>query len=537
MISRFRAGALVLAIALGCTEDLQLGGLCSYNSDCPSGLVCGFGRCRAECQQSVDCPAGAMCLVDESGVGSCSVVEDACERDAQCQGGLRCALGRCVNGCEDDGDCAQGDQCWSVPALDMAICVDPRARPEAGMPVELDAGVDASTGDDDDAGADGGSSDAGIDGGTCRGPGCDPVRRVGLGWQHACAVTEAGRVWCWGRDVAGESSGVRPDTAECGVEYCRTRPIEVRPFEEGRRAVDLALGDSYSCALMEDGSIQCWGARPTPEPLSRTPALVELPPNGEPVRDAIAIRAGRSHFLFELAAGIYGAGDGTRGELEGADGPTPVRIDDRPTSSRFGAGAFFSCSVESGVASCWGSNRFRQLGRAEPAPADDAFDPQPAPVESIGIGPVIDLVVGGQHACAEDADAVITCWGHSRDATPTLAVPARVITGGAVLRDLASASSADHQLTCARSDTSPSRAYCWGRPSSFLRFYPEGTLDTTRAVAMWPTMLGDVAQVATDGGTGCVVSDGDVLCWGDNSAGQLAQGDGAGHSGPVRVRW
>ncbi|AKF06368.1 RCC1 domain-containing protein [Sandaracinus amylolyticus] len=531
MISRL--GALVLfVLALGCTEDLQLGGLCAYDSDCPSGLVCGFGRCRAECRQSVDCDPGAMCLVDEMGVGSCSVVEDVCERDEQCQGGLRCALGRCVDACEVDGDCAQGDQCWSVPSLDMAICVDPRARPEAGMPVELDGGAEVP-----DAGVDGGPSDAGIDGGTCRGPACDPVRRVALGWQHACAVTESGRLWCWGRDVAAEASGVRPDAPECGIEYCRARPVEVLPFEEGRGAVDVALGDSYSCALMEDGSIQCWGgARPTPEALTRTPALVELPPNGEPVRDAIAIRAGRRHLLFELAEGIYGAGEGTRGELQGADGPTPVRIDDRPTSSRFAAGAFFSCSVESGVASCWGSNRFRQLGRAEPMPAEGAFDPQPSPVESIGIGAVVDLVVGGQHACAEDADAVITCWGHSRDASPTLAVPARVITGGAVLRDLASASSADHQLTCARSETSPSRAYCWGRPSS-PSFYPAGTVDTTRAVAMWPSMLGDVSQVATDGATACVVSGGDVLCWGDNSAGQLAQGDGAAHDGPVRVRW
>ena len=44
-------------------------------------------------------------------------------------------------------------------------------------------------------------------------------------------------------------------------------------------------------------------------------------------------------------------------------------------------------------------------------------------------------------------------------------------------------------------------------------------------------------QVATDGDTGCVVIRGEVWCWGENTAGQLGQGDAAPRTGPVRVRW
>lgn len=547
--SRSALLGLALAFAACACDDVRIGATCMRNGDCAEGLVCRDGRCMEECRGSRDCTMGAICTFVD-GIGTCSLMDDDCERDDECAGELRCALGRCVNACDSARDCGEGDECWSVPELAVSFCVDPSRPPEQGGPVEQDAGMrdggpgDAGPGDAGprDAGPrDAGPGDAGSDSGEtdggppCAGPGCDPVRRIAMGWQHACAVTEGGRIWCWGRDVGGEASGVLPATAECGPARCRQRPVEVARVDDVA-AIDVALGDTWSCAARADGTVQCWGsARPAPAPLSTMPALVELAPDGAPLDGVLAMRGGRTHALFDRADGLYGVGTDDRGELRGTGGGVMAeRIGDG--AAIVGAGAFFSCAVEAGVVSCWGSNRFRELGRDDPAPALGAFSATPAPVEAIGLGTVVELALGGQHACALDDTGAIACWGQARDRTDTYVAPQPVLRSGVRLHDLASASSSDAQVTCARSEASPSRAYCWGRRPNDV-FYPEGTLDTTRAVRMWADQLGDVSQVATDGATACVVSAGDVLCWGANSVGQLAQGDTATWSGPVGVRW
>ena len=64
---------------------------------------------------------------------------------------------------------------------------------------------------------------------------------VAVGYQHQCALTEAGAT-CWGRDTSGET------TAPTG------------PFKQ------LALAEKRSCGLRPEGRAVCWGGNPRPSP-------------------------------------------------------------------------------------------------------------------------------------------------------------------------------------------------------------------------------------------------------------------------------
>ena len=77
----------------------------------------------------------------------------------------------------------------------------------------------------------------------------------GFGQAHACAVMTDGSVFCWGANpngaVGGTSdSGMAPQTV--------ATPTQI-DLGMGK-ALGVACGDSFSCALMEGGTVQCWGS-------------------------------------------------------------------------------------------------------------------------------------------------------------------------------------------------------------------------------------------------------------------------------------
>lgn len=74
------------------------------------------------------------------------------------------------------------------------------------------------------------------------------VVRVDVGSLHACALTGAGRVGCWGDNGRGQL-GVREDP-----------PDRDTVVDAGLSCMTgVAVGDDHSCALRSDGTVWCWG--------------------------------------------------------------------------------------------------------------------------------------------------------------------------------------------------------------------------------------------------------------------------------------
>ena len=77
----------------------------------------------------------------------------------------------------------------------------------------------------------------------------DGNAQIDGGGSHACAVTSAGHVYCWGADAAGQSTTPPGGTR---VVYA----VRVGALEE---AVEVSAGSGHSCARFADGSARCWG--------------------------------------------------------------------------------------------------------------------------------------------------------------------------------------------------------------------------------------------------------------------------------------
>ena len=78
------------------------------------------------------------------------------------------------------------------------------------------------------------------------------ITQVSAGLGHACAVNGAGAVYCWGDNTFGQIgqgvTGNQPVTV----------PVAV-PMPGGKKAVQVSSANYHSCAVMTDGAVACWG--------------------------------------------------------------------------------------------------------------------------------------------------------------------------------------------------------------------------------------------------------------------------------------
>ncbi|MEP7311784.1 MAG: Ig-like domain-containing protein [Pseudomonadota bacterium] len=227
------------------------------------------------------------------------------------------------------------------------------------------------------------------------------------------------------------------------------------------------------------------------------------------------------------------------------------------TGHKIAAGGYHTCArldgVDNGKVKCWGSNQYGQLGRGDTVAVGDgvggAMGSAIAPIVFGTNLVAVDIEAGENHTCARlqnsstGADAGVKCWGRNGDGQLGLgdilnrgdaggemgnALPALNLGGVA----LEVAAGALH--TCAR--LSDGSVKCWGRNESGI--VGVGTSFAANPNYLSPSVpvplgtgLTAVGIAATSGFHTCarLVNAGGayagVKCWGDNSWGQLGQGD------------
>lgn len=240
-----------------------------------------------------------------------------------------------------------------------------------------------------------------------------PAHQVVAGEGFGCALLDDARVQCWGRG----------DQGQLGTEAVADAhdPVDV-PIAGA--VVELAAGAAHVCARLDSGDIRCWG-RNDEEQLGHP-----LPP----------------------------ADDGQLLE------PGEVPLDG--PAIRVLAGAYHSCALlESGVLQCWGDDDDGQVGGEQLG--DDQASTEPSRPD-FGI-PVVDAAAGRHHTCAVLHDGTLWCWGSDQyrqlgraiegSSDGSLPELAAVDLEGARVRRVFAGALADH--TCAQLEDGPTR--CWGR--------------------------------------------------------------------------
>ena len=188
---------------------------------------------------------------------------------------------------------------------------------------------------------------------------------VGTSGTHHCGRATTGATWCWGSNQYGQLGVAATDTA-CGPSPCATRPQELAtapPF------VELALGRDHSCGVAEDGAAWCWGRNTSGQLGDGTQADRREPMPVAGGHAFAALSASGSHtcgvdgtgrlLCWGVDSGQFGTGPGT-GPLSSLE---PLHAAPGPALRSVSRGSGNTCGVDTtGVAWCWGSNLFGQLG-------------------------------------------------------------------------------------------------------------------------------------------------------------------------------
>jgi cysteine-rich repeat protein len=262
-------------------------------------------------------------------------------------------------------------------------------------------------------------------------PDCKPSQVLALtaGVSHTCALLAEGWIRCWGANAAGQLGlGTSADLSG-------QPPYQNGVVRLGAPAVAIAAGAQHTCALLTDGSVRCWGANgagqlglghtltigddEAPDAATATVALGAK---------AIAIAAGGQVTCAIIDNGSLRCwGDNGFGQLglghtrNIGDNETPtaalaqVPLDDTVTS--VGAGGDHTCAVlTGGPIRCWGRNDLGQLGLGNTTEIGDNEPPTAVPAIVFFGRTFSEIVAGATRTFALQTDQnVVHAWGDNGD--------------------------------------------------------------------------------------------------------------------------
>ena len=304
------------------------------------------------------------------------------------------------------------------------------------------------------------------------------VARVDTGIKGSCAVLISGGVVCWGANdfvQLGDGGVIESAAVAHAVTVMRADGEAIVPLLD---VTDVALGESHSCALTETGRVMCWGygfagrlgnGSEVSSPFA-TPVMIDGGGDPAELDDVVEIDVGAFHACARLAAGsLVCWGYGGAGVLGGGSFDTEVYatpVSGITTATALTTGDEHTCVVLADTtARCWGANHINQLGDGT---SDGRNAPVAVRVETGGAAATgfADISAGKEGTCARMTNGGARCWGYGPDgqlgtgSIGTSAVPVTVMADGTnpLGGVLALSSGGDH--TCVR--LAAGRLRCWG---------------------------------------------------------------------------
>lgn len=194
------------------------------------------------------------------------------------------------------------------------------------------------------------------------------VKQIAPGNFHACALMTDGKVFCFGKNAAGELGD--------GTKTSSLLPVPVGGAATPLTNVtQLAVGQDHSCGLHGDGTVSCWGSNTALRlGIANPPADSSLPVKVTDVVGAQQISASIvSHTCAKLDDGTakcWGTGTSRRLGNGGTSNSLPVYVKDGTNTTEnltgiryIEAGNAHTCVwLNSGAVQCVGRNNNSQIG-------------------------------------------------------------------------------------------------------------------------------------------------------------------------------
>ena len=242
-------------------------------------------------------------------------------------------------------------------------------------------------------------------------------QRIATGKHHSCAIDQAGAVWCWGANDAGQlGDGM-------GGSYTQASIVPRQAMLSTGAAVAIDAGDYHTCALTAVGALECWGLNDNGQVgvsiSTRNGCLVFSSTAGSPCVRAPAIVAfnlavstfsagGRQTCAVDTAGALRCWGSSFLGDGSTTSGPTRVQVAPGQTFRGVAVGGGHACGITSaGAGLCWGTNGSGELGSGgvtgkELSPVGVVSPP--SAYRAMGLGAF--------HSCGIRSDrTALFCWG------------------------------------------------------------------------------------------------------------------------------
>ncbi|HEY3487623.1 MAG TPA: hypothetical protein VGL10_06120 [Gammaproteobacteria bacterium] len=267
--------------------------------------------------------------------------------------------------------------------------------------------------------------------------------QVTAGQYHTCARLDNAQVKCWGWNDEGQL-GIGDDDRRGDGPGEMGNNLPAIDLGTGRTAAQIAAGHDHTCAILDNGTVKCWGANwggqlgygnivnrgDNPGEMGDSLPAVDLGSG----RTAVAIDGGYGYTCALLDndqikcwgdndAGQLGLGDTDRrgngpGEM-GDDLPT-IDLGAGRTVVAFTAGIHHVCArLDNNRLKCWGYNaNYGSLGLGDMDNRGDDADEMGdnLPFVNLGSGRTVRAVTAGMiHTCALLDNDKVKCWGHGAD--------------------------------------------------------------------------------------------------------------------------
>ena len=329
---------------------------------------------------------------------------------------------------------------------------------------------------------------------------------IAAGQYHSCAILDNGSVKCWGANNVGQL-GI-DNTTDMGDNSGEMAVLPVVNLGTGRTATAISLHANQSCALLDNASVKCWG--------------------------------NNTHGRLGLGnTNTIGDQSGEMAALTGID------LGTGRTATAIAAGGNHTCALlDNASVKCWGRNQNGQLGIGNDELMGNHLNEMGDDLPSIDLGTgrtATAITAGYFHTCALLDNASVKCWGRNDQGQLGLGNTTQIGDNPGEMGDnlpsidlgtgrTATAIAAGGYHSCAILDNASVK--CWGENA-------EGQLGigTTADTGNQSEEMGDNLP-SIDLGTGrtataiasmrnhtCAILDNaSVKCWGENGQGQLGIG-------------
>jgi alpha-tubulin suppressor-like RCC1 family protein len=284
----------------------------------------------------------------------------------------------------------------------------------------------------------------------------DKVQALAAGEYAQCALTAAGKVFCWGDIFIGDFNGQL-------IEHMPS----VSPFsmEAVGAIARVAVGRYFTCLLGTGGDVRCSGLNEHGQLGIGSKELQHLPTTvtgfDGPVTSISASMGGLFVCATTYPGSVYCWGETASGQILPGSGDvtTPQKVQGltEPATEVVSGGSHACVRLLSGNVACWGAGDLGQLG-------DGKRTSSTTPVDAMYLTDVAYLAAGREHTCAVRKEGTVFCWGNDADGqtggTPDPSRPSLVkpTAFGAKL------------VSCGRAHTcawaAGGRVECWGSNSS-----------------------------------------------------------------------